>query len=105
MVGVRTTNGHAAEPKISHIETLKKQQQSLPNGVSGDDACYPLPTHERNGKDFPVDADAVAISSQWLKEFEQAANKAAQGDGQAIAQTLIGDGEHVQMFDSPWSCF
>lgn len=97
MVGVRTTNGHTAEPTISHIETLKKQQQSLPNGVSADDACYPLPTHERNGKDFPADADAVAISSQWLKDFEQAANKAAQGDGQAIAQTLIGDGKHMHM--------
>lgn len=92
MVGVRL-NGQASQPEVSHIETLKKQQQSLPNGVSADDACYPLPTHTSNGNDFPADADAVAISSQWLREFEQAANKAAKGDGQAVAQMLIGDGK------------
>lgn len=96
MVGVRVPNGHAAQPEVDHIELLKKQQQALPNGTSKDDACYPLPTHERNGKDFPVDADAAAIASQWLKDFEQAANKAANGDGQAVAQTLIGDGESLE---------
>lgn len=94
MVGVRL-NGQASQPEIDHIETLKKQQQSLPTGVSPDDACYPLPTHQANGNDFPADADAVAISSQWLREFEEAANKAAKGDGQAIAQTLIGDGKYL----------
>jgi hypothetical protein len=95
MVGVRI-NGHskaAAQPEVDHIESLKKAAQNLPNGVSADDACYPLPTHERLGKEFPVDADPVAITNQWLREFEHAANAASKGDGRAVAETLIGDGE------------